>query len=330
MLATPIPANLKPTQLHSMSTVNNFLTKTKTGLYCFAGDFYLDPVRSVHRALVSHAHGDHAVPNNGLVYCTAATKAFMDHRHGFKLFTEFSVVKYGIPFLLNDVKVTYYPAGHMLGSAQILMEYAGERYLYTGDFKTQEDKSCEPFEYIKCDHLITETTFASPEYEHPDPVSVLKELVTENVNVVIGAYAIGKAQRIAKVLSDFFPEIPVYVHPEIVPFNDIYSAHGFDLGQWKPYRRAEFKEQEQSFYIVSPSQFKRFSRNKNVLKVFATGWKQSYYECDRVLPISDHADWNGLLELIKRADPKKIYTVHGDGTFIKEHLKDSKIGVEIL
>ncbi|MFZ7146365.1 MAG: MBL fold metallo-hydrolase RNA specificity domain-containing protein [Bacteroidota bacterium] len=313
-----------------MGTVNNFLTKTKSGLYCFAGDFYLDPVRSMHRAVVSHAHGDHAVANNGLVYCTAPTKAFMDHRHGLRLFTQFNVVEYGKPFFLNDVCITFYPAGHMLGSAQILMEYAGERYLYTGDFKTQADTSCEAFEYIKCDHLITETTFASPEYEHPDPVKVLEELAAENVNVVIGAYAIGKAQRISKLITEKFPEIPVYVHPEIIPFNDIYSSFGFDLGSWKPYRRTEFKEQERSFYIVSPSQFRRFSRNKNVMKVFATGWKQSYYECDRVLPISDHADWNGLLEMIRQSNPSKIYTVHGDGTFLKQHLSDSKISVEIL
>lgn len=313
-----------------MTSVNNFLQKTKTGLYCIAGDFYLDPTRSVHRALISHAHGDHAVPNNGIVYSTEPTKSFMDYRHGLKLFTEFNTVKYGQSFLLNDVEITFYPAGHMLGSAQILMEYSGERYLYTGDFKTQEDKSCEPFEFVKCHHLITETTFASPIYDHPDPVDVLTELVQEKVNVVVGAYAIGKAQRITKIIAEKFPEVPVYVHPEIAPFHEIYSKHGFDLGKWNMYRRAEFKEQEQSFYIVSPSQFKRFSRNKNVLKVFATGWKQAYYECDRVLAISDHADWNGLLELIEKSEPTNIYTVHGDGSHLKAHLQNSKIKVEIL
>lgn len=311
-------------------TVNNFITKTKTGLYCYAGDFYLDPTKSVHRALISHAHGDHAVPNNGEVYCTAPTKSFMDFRHGMKLFTRFTNVEYRTPFFLNDVKITFYPAGHMLGSAQILMEYSGERYLYTGDFKIQADKSCETFEFVKCDHLITETTFASPQYDHPDPVGELKQLADENVNVVIGAYAIGKAQRISRIITESFPKIPVYIHPEIIPFNNIYSKHGFDLGDWRPYRRAEFKEEERSFYIVSPSQFKRFSRNKNVLKVFATGWKQSYFECDRVLSISDHADWNGLLELIEKSSPSKIYTVHGDGTLLKEHFKNSKIEVEIL
>lgn len=308
-------------------TVNNFLTKTKIGLYCHAGDFYLDPGKGVGRALISHAHGDHAVPNNSEVYCTGPTKSIMDYRHGIKLFTNFKVVEYGRPFKANDVKVTFYPAGHMLGSAQILMEYDGERYLYTGDFKIQADASCEPFEFQECDHLITETTFAKPEYDHPDPEKVLQELASEKVNVVIGAYSIGKAQRITRILTEKFSRIPVYIHPEIIDYHKIYAKHGIELGEWLPYRRNEFKEQAQSFYIVSPSQFTRFSRNKNVLKVFATGWKQSYFACDRVLPISDHADWSDLLLLIDRTKAKKVYTVHGDGSVISQHFQGSKVEV---
>ena len=310
--------------------VNHFITKTSVGLFCHAGDFYLDPSKGVKRALVSHAHGDHAVPNNELVYCTAPTKSIMDYRHGVKLFTTIQVVEYGRTFKLNDVLVTFYPAGHMLGSAQIMMEYGGEKYLYTGDFKIQADKSCEPFEFQKCDYLITETTFAKPEYNHPAPEIVLRELMSGNVNVVIGAYSVGKAQRITKIISDFFPDTPLFIHPEIIEYHKIYTKHGIDLGNWQAYRRADFVKQEKSFYIVSPSQFIRFSRNKNVLKVFATGWKQSYYACDQILPISDHADWNDLLLLIERTQAKNIFTVHGDGSILKEHFKGSDVHVEQL
>lgn len=316
--------------MSSVPTVNNFLSPTKTGLYCFAGDFYLDPKRGVHRALISHAHGDHAVAHNGNIYCTAPTESFMHERLGSNLFSQFHQVEYGRPFKINDVIVTFYPAGHMLGSAQILMEYQNERYLYTGDFKVQPDASCEPYQNVLCDHLVTETTFASPEYIHPNPAEEIFRLADRKVNVVVGAYAVGKAQRLTSMIAKLCPEIPLYVHPELITYHRIYEKHGFNLGEWKPYRRAEFKNEEQSFYIVSPSQFNRFSRNKNVLKVFATGWKQSYYQCDEVLNISDHADWNDLLQVVKNSGAKHVYTVHGDGNHLKNHLEGSNIGVTIL
>lgn len=311
-------------------TVNGFLTKTKIGLYCPAGDFYLDPSVGVKRALVSHAHGDHAVANHTEVYCTSPTKSIMDYRHGIKLLTEFKVVDYKTRFKVHDVDITFIPAGHMLGSAQILMEYSGDKYLYTGDFKIQGDGSCEAFEFQECDYLITETTFANPVYSHPNPIEVIQELVNENVNVVIGAYSVGKAQRITQLITNHFSEMPLFIHPEIIPYHQIYSKHGINLGQWRPYRRAEFKQQQQSFFIVSPSQFMRFSRNKNVLKVFATGWKNSYYSCDKILSISDHADWNDLLLLIKNSKAKKVFTVHGDGSDLINHFKGSDIAVEQL
>lgn len=313
-----------------MKSVNQFLSLTKTGLYCPAGDFYLDPRRGVHRALISHAHGDHAVPHNGHIYCTAPTQSIMLHRMGANLFSQYHPVEYGKSFRINDVDVTFYPAGHMLGSAQILMEYDGEKYLYTGDFKVQKDESCEPFETLKCDYLVTETTFASPEYIHPDPDQQILSLTESNVSVLIGAYAVGKAQRLTKMITRLLPELPVYVHPEIVAYHRIYEQHGYSLGNWKPYRRADFKAEEKCIYILSPNHFTRFSRQKNVLKVFATGWKKPYFACDGVLSVSDHADWNDVLKLVKDSGAKHIFTVHGDGHHLKEHLTGSNIEVSIL
>jgi putative mRNA 3-end processing factor len=181
-----------------------------------------------------------------------------------------------------------------------------------------------------CDHLVTETTFASPEYLHPDPAAEIFRLADRKANVVIGAYAVGKAQRLTAMISKLCPEIPLYIHPELITYHRIYENHGFALGEWKPYRRVEFKNETSSFYIVSPSQFNRFSRNKNVLKVFATGWKQSYYACDEVLSISDHADWNDLLLVVKNSGAKHVYTVHGDGSHLKNYLAGTNIGVTIL
>lgn len=309
--------------------INNFIVKSKAGLYCPAGDFYLDPKSAVNHALVSHAHGDHAVPTKGMVYCTAPTKSFMSYRHGVRSKASYTVVNFDETFSINEIQITYYPAGHILGSAQILLEYEGERYLYTGDFKTQLDASCENFQFVECDHLITETTFASPDYSHPDPVEELRSLMTGDQNVIIGAYALGKAQRLTRLITTNFPDTDVFIHPDLEEYHRLYSEHGYELGAWKPYRRNNFEDSRKAFYIVPPAYFRRYSLQPNVLSVFATGWKRSYYRCDRVLRVSDHADWNGVLKLVTETKAKKVYTVHGNGRLLKDHLKDT-IEVNII
>ncbi len=308
--------------------INNFITKTAAGLYCTEGDFYLDPKRSTGCALVSHAHGDHAVASKGSVYCTAPTASFMQYRHNRKTKADFRIVHYRIPFYINGIKITFFPAGHILGSAQILMEKDGDRYLYTGDFKTQSDPSCEAFEFVECDHLITETTFASPDYSHPDPIDEIESLFLQSKKVIVGAYSLGKAQRITQLITEHCNHVKVYIHPDLENYHKMYADHGFHLGDWLPFRRNDFDNDEYSAFIVPPSQFRSYYQ-ANVLKVFATGWQRSYYRCDRVLRVSDHADWPGVLELVRRTNAKKVYTVHGNGTFLKDHLKES-IEVQII
>ncbi len=308
--------------------INNFITKTSAGLYCAEGDFYLDPKRAVPKALVSHAHSDHAVATRGMVYCTNPTRSFMLHRIKSRNVPQFIVTDYHVPFFINGIKITYYPAGHILGSAQILMEHENEKYLYTGDFKTQEDDSCEAFHMVECDHLITETTFASPDYCHPDPKVELAALINEDRNVIIGAYALGKAQRITQLLTRHGKGKKVFVHPDLVAFHRMYEEYGIALGEWHHYHRDEFVKEISSFLIVPPAYFSRF-RQVNVMRVFATGWKRSFYSCDRILQVSDHADWPGLLDVIEKSRPKKVYTVHGNGAHLREYLKD-RIEVKII
>ncbi len=309
-------------------SVNNFIEKTKAGLFCPAGNFYLDPKRAVDHAVVSHAHSDHAVATKGYVYCTDPTRAFMLYRIKSKNIPNFCVVKYRESFFIGDVKLTFFPAGHILGSAQVLMEHSGERYLYTGDFKTQTDNSCEAFHLVECDHLITEVTFGSPEYHHPDPEIELTELLSQNQNVVIGAYALGKAQRITQLLTRHAKGRKVYVHPDLIMYHRMYENYGIDLGDWDYFRADELLDDMGAFYVVPPAYFLRF-RKRNVLRVFATGWKNSFYSCDRVLRISDHADWPGMLDVIERSQASKIYTVHGNGQHLRNYLKD-KIEVTII
>jgi len=313
-----------------MEKFGDFIDFTKYGLYCIPGDFYLDPKRIVQTAVISHAHGDHAVPNNRNVYCTKGTRELMGMRYNASARSNFHIREYGQEFMINDVRISFHAAGHILGSAQILLRYQGERYLYTGDFKLQPDKSCESFEFVECDHLITETTFADPEYNHPEPISEIKRLNDSDQNVVIGAYAVGKAQRITQMLAEHCPHKKVYVHNGVAAFHKVYEEHNRDLGNWYPYRRQDFLDGTNAVYILPPSHFARYSRNRNVKKIFATGWKRPYYSCDDILRISDHADWQDVLTLVKATKTKYVYTVHGDGSYLMDHLKDSGIGIRRL
>jgi putative mRNA 3-end processing factor len=208
------------------------------------------------------------------------------------------------------------------------MEHEGHKYLYTGDFKTQTDASCEQFEFVECDHLITETTFASPDYIHPDPVKEIQSLLKECNKVVVGAYSLGKAQRVTQLITKHCGHFKVYVHPDLEEYHRMYEDHGYALGDWHAFRRKDFEDDEYSAYIVPPSHFRSYSGH-NVLKVFATGWQRSYYRCDKVLRVSDHADWPAVLEMVRRTKAKKVYTVHGNGKFLKEHLKET-IDVKII
>lgn len=311
-------------------SIENFLSHTPIGLYCAAGDFYIDPKRKVHKALISHAHGDHAAPNSGNIYATIGTRKLMMSRYKDMLRSRFHDVGYRQSFQLNDVKITFYPAGHILGSAQILMEYDDRRFLYTGDFKIQEDSSCEGFELVEADVLITETTFAHPDYSHPESSTEIKRLneVTEQ-NVMLGAYSIGKAQRLTRLISEHCPEKKILVQSEIARFHKVYENAGINLGRWEIYTREEFKHEAGCVYIVPPSWLSRNRRNKNVYKAFATGWKRHNSYCDAILHVSDHADWSDILTLINKMEPKKIYTLHGDGSHLKEHLKD-KFDITVL
>jgi putative mRNA 3-end processing factor len=278
-----------------VSSVNNFLSYTSTGLYCPAGDFYIDPRRPVHRAFISHAHGDHATPNSGDIYTTPATQQFMNRRFKNSIHSRFHEVRFRESFLMNDVCITFYPAGHMLGSAQILMEFKNEKYLFTGDFKLQPDESCEPIEFVKADYLITETTFAHPDHTHPDPVSEIQKLnEMGDQNILLGAYAVGKAQRLTSLVSKYCRNKKLLVHHEIVKFHDIYQDSGVNLGNWERYTRQVFKKETNCVYILPPNRFHRHA-HKESFKVFATGWKNSFTKCDSVL----HSDGSYLKEYMK-------------------------------
>ncbi len=306
------------------------LEMTRIGLFCKKGGFYLDPVRVVDIAVISHAHSDHAVRGHRMVVCSEPTAELMKMRMGENAAGEFKILKFGESFQIGNVKITLIPAGHMLGSSQVLMETGGLKHLYTGDFKVQSDASCEAFESVEADVLYTESTFAHPRYKHPDPVVEIQKLNELNHDkIMIGCYSIGKAQRLTSLISKHCPEILILVHHELVRGHKMYEKFGFDLGSWKRYNKKYLKNNAKIVYLVPPTEFRNFKDSKEFITIFATGWDWVKGSSRITLKISDHADWYDLKDVINKMNPKMIYTLHGDGKHLQYHyaMKGMKISM---
>src|ERR1700761_8746509 len=225
--------------------LDDFLYFDTNGLFCKYGGFYIDPQQPVKTAVISHAHADHAISGNGEVYCTEATAAFMQLRYGKNAAKEFNIAGFSQPFTIGDVRLTFIPAGHILGSAQILMEYEGIRYLYTGDYKLQPDATCEPAEWVKTDVLITESTFADPDVIHPDPIEEIKKLNNIKSNILLGAYGLGKSQRLIRLITEYAPQKTILIHHRIMPLNAVYERMGYSPGKYQLYSRKLMKNQQE-------------------------------------------------------------------------------------
>ncbi|ASU33747.1 MBL fold metallo-hydrolase [Mucilaginibacter xinganensis] len=309
--------------------IENFLSFNPNGLYCKYGDFYLDPVQPVVNAVISHAHADHAIPGNTSIYCTEATHAFMKLRYGKNAGREFNIAAYHAPFNIGGVTIFFISAGHMLGSAQVVMEYEGVRYLYTGDYKVQPDATCEPIEWVNADVLITESTFADPEILHPDPVAEIEKINDIKSNILLGAYGLGKSQRLINMINEYAPQKKILVHHRIMPINAVYEKMGIKLGKHQIYSRKLMKEQDEFVYIVPPFTFDSYIRAVGVKRLFASGWKNLQVNQQDTLFISDHVDWNDILLAVKQIKPAQIWTLHGKGTHLKKYFGDD-IFVKIL
>jgi putative mRNA 3-end processing factor len=316
--------------LNQKEIIDDFIVQTKVGLFCSYGNFYLDPKEPFTDAVISHAHGDHAVGGNQNVYCTKATSVFMQHRYKKFAAGDFFIKSYKEVFNLNGVEISFYPAGHILGSALVLMEYKGVKYLYTGDYKLEEDSTCEPIEFIKADVLITETTFANPATEHPDAIAEIKKLNDVKPNIMLGSYALGKSQRLISMINRHCPQKRILVHHGVMPFVKIYEQLGVDLGKYEVYDRKVMKNnQTDMIYIVPPMVYHSYIKAINVVRIFATGWKHLQNNNEVQLYISDHVDWKAILKTIEEVEPKEVWTTHGSGTQLQSHFT-SKLVVKLL
>ncbi len=305
-----------------MNIREDFLYFDKNGLYCKYGDFYVDPVQPVSNAVISHAHADHAVGGNHTVYCTEATATFMQLRYGKNAAVAFKIKTYAERFSVGGVEISLSPAGHILGSAQVLMEYGGVRYLYTGDYKLQHDATCEPFEWVDTDVLITESTFANPAIVHPDPIAEIGKLDEIKINILLGAYGLGKSQRLINLLTTYMPQKKILVHHKIMPINAIYEKSGFPPGKYQVYSRKLMKNQDEYVYLVPPFTFDSYLRATGVKRLFASGWKNLQVNEQDTLFISDHVDWNDILLTIEKTKPRQIWTLHGNGVYLKKQFGD--------
>lgn len=300
---------------------NPVLTFTDRGIYCPAGDFYIDPWRPVDRALITHGHADHARPGHQRYLCTDACAPVMRHRLG-----DISVetVKFGEVRQIGDAAVSFHPAGHLPGSAQIRVEVAGEVWVASGDYKVIPDGISEPFEPVTCHSFITECTFGLPVFKWDNQTEVAKDLnawwarnATDGKASILGAYSLGKAQRLLAMVD---PEIaPILTHGAVENTNEVLRNQGYrlpDTVHVTPDLNA--KDYPGALVIAPPSALgSQWARRFGPSSIaFASGWMRlrgvrRRRAADRGFVISDHADWDGLMFAIKETQAENIYTTHG-------------------
>jgi putative mRNA 3-end processing factor len=286
-------------------------------------DVFIDPPEPRARAIITHGHGDHARSGHGAVLATPDTIAIMKARYGEDSAGAFQALDYGAPLDVDGVMVTFHPAGHILGSAQVLLEFGGQRIVVTGDYKRGLDATAQPFELVTCDLLVTEATFGLPVFQHPDPQSEILKLLhsvrehPERAHV-IGCYALGKAQRVISLVRQAGYDRPIYLHGAMIRLCQLYEERGIALGDLRHSLEIPKAELQGQIVIAPPSAIKdRWSRRlpDPVLSV-ASGWmsikqraKQSGVELPLV--ISDHVDWNELRETIHETGARTVWVTHG-------------------
>lgn len=287
---------------------------------------WLDSTRKVDTCVVSHAHMDHAKKHRQII-CTEPTAKFLARRLGKSPTT---ILAYNAPYEFEDCRITLYPAGHILGSAQTLVEKDGCRLLYSGDFNTIPGRTVEPIEIPQADILIMESTFGRPYYRFPARRIVEQNLIDfvrrnlqqGNVPVVSG-YTLGKSQEAMKILGD--AGFKLSVHGSVAVLARVYEKFGIDFGDWQKFKRDEIEGK----VLVIPRnaiQSRMVERLEKKQIVFLSGWavsrKMKYrYGVDEALPLSDHCDYGGLLDYVRKVNPGKIYTTHGFADFPK-YLRD--------
>ena len=301
---------------------HDLLRSTPAGLCSPPGGFHIDPLRPVDKALITHGHSDHARPGHGAVLATQETLDFMRLRYGDDFAGSTQAVRYGETLEVGGVAVSFHPAGHVLGSAQIRLAHNGLSIVASGDYKDVADPTCAPFERVPCDVFITEATFGLPVFRHGDPAGETAKLL-HSVAVfperahLVGVYTLGKAQRVIALLRQAGWDKPLYLHGALESITRYYAAR-MDLGELRLVREAKKPELAGAIALCPPSALKDVwtRRFPEPITAFASGWMRVRARArqggvELPLVISDHADWEGLCATIASTGAPEVWVTHG-------------------
>ncbi|HVJ34255.1 MAG TPA: ligase-associated DNA damage response exonuclease [Terriglobia bacterium] len=301
----------------------SWLKVLPSGLYCAPGGFYIDPTGPVDRAVITHGHSDHARAGHGAVLTTAETASIMALRYGEGFAATVQRLGYGRSIRIGEVAVTLLPAGHILGSAQVLLEYGGSRAVISGDYKRRPDPTCPAFTPVPCDVFVTEATFGLPVFRHPpdrmelDKLLQSREIFPERCHLV-GVYALGKCQRVMALLRAAGYDRPIYLHGALMALTGLYTQYGVDLGRYNAIAGMTPNQLKGEIILCPPSALTdRWSRRlPDPVSAAASGWmrvraRARQKGAELPLIISDHADWDELLQTVEDVDAPEIWITHG-------------------
>ncbi|MEQ1877432.1 MAG: ligase-associated DNA damage response exonuclease [Bdellovibrionia bacterium] len=298
------------------------------GLYCAKGDFYIDPSGKVERAVLTHAHSDHARKGSAQYYSTKSGAPLVRCRLGHDI--SIQGIEFGTKFRLGPVALSFHPAGHIMGSAQVRLECDGEVWGVSGDYKRESDPTCEPFEVFKCDTYVSEATFGTPSYRWKKNKDVGREIFDwfeENSaagrNTVVFGYSLGKTQRLLGLLEPYMNR-PIFLHPSAKELTQCYRDEGFSLAE--TICLDDVKGSKLRGELIIGPQSMLTSKyletiGEDCKTAFASGWMARHQRgYDRGFVLSDHADWDDLIQTITETEAQEVYVLHRDGVLVR-HLK---------
>jgi putative mRNA 3-end processing factor len=301
--------------------MTTWLRPDSNGLFCIPGGFYIDPARPVSRALITHGHSDHARAGHEAYLATPETVEVMKLRLGQN--HNYTSTRYHETHNINGVSVRFIPAGHILGSAQIVLEWQGQRIVASGDYKRSFDPTCAPFEPVPCDVFITEATFALPVFCHePADKEAARLLVSiaqnPQRNHLLGVYGLGKAQRVIALLRQQGFDRTIWLHGALVELCKLYERLGVKLGDVRPVSETDAKALKGELILCPPSATddRWAAKFGDSITSFASGWmrvraRARQRGAELPLIISDHADWPELLQTIEDVEAPEIWVTHG-------------------
>jgi putative mRNA 3-end processing factor len=314
---------------------DGLITLTPQGLYCAATDAWIDPWRPVPRALITHAHADHARPGCGRYWAAEEGEGVLRRRLGEGI--RLDPLPYGEEVRIGDARVSFHPAGHVLGSAQIRLEAGGERWLVSGDYKRDPDPTCTPFAPVRADVMITEATFGLPVYRWRPGPEVAEEIVDwwrqapQRPSLLL-CYAFGKAQRVLAELHAIGVTEEVLLHGAVEALMPAYRERGIAMVPTRPVSGLPRSESLAGRLVLAPPSAHRsawMKRFRNAQTAFVSGWMavrgaRRRRGVERGFVMSDHADWGGLLRSVRECGARQVYVTHGQSEGLARYLREEE------